>query len=151
MYHVKNIGKKIYDTGAYVTNSAYNMTPNIKALPDDRHIANAANMASQTPLIKDVYLKRFNPLERTYLQTNFIGDERKINSTTNTIDKMALKGIKGLGQINSDYDKIKSTPGVKEQYELYKSNSGGKKRRKTKRKNMKKKKRGIKSRRHTRK
>jgi hypothetical protein len=134
MEKVKKLGETIYS-------AAYNMSPNIKALPDDRHISNAANTVSQTPLIKDIYFKKFNPIERTYLQTDFIGDEKKINSTTNQIDKMALKGIRGLGQINTQYEKIKSTPGVNEQYELYKSNLGGKRKRKriikTRRKNTK--------------
>ena len=130
MEKVKKLGETIYS-------AAYNMTPNIKALPDDRYIANAANMVSKTPLVKDIYFKKFNPIERTYLETNFIGDEKKINYANNEIDKMALKGIRGLGQINSQYNKIKSTPGVKEQYELYKFNSGGKRRRKTRKRNTK--------------
>lgn len=130
MEKVKKLGETIYS-------AAYNMTPNIKALPDDRHISNAANTISKTPLIKDIYFKKFNPIERTYLQTDFIGDEKKINSTTNPIDKIALKGIRGFGQINTQYEKIKSSPGVNEQYELYKSNSGGKRKRRRIRKTRK--------------
>jgi hypothetical protein len=127
------------------SNKVYNSMPNIRSLPEERYISDAASAIKQTPFVKDIYFNNFNPLERTYLETNFISDKRKIDNAS-ALNKIALKGVRGVGQFNDKYDKIQSTPGVKEQYDLYKSNLGGKKRRKTRRKT-----RRVKTRRHTKK
>ena len=152
MDHVKKLGKSIYSTASNITTSAYNMTPNIKALPDESHISNTASAVKKIPLVKDMYFNKFSTAERGFLETNFINDTTKINKVSDPTDKLFLKGVTKIGKINTQYDKIKSTPGVIEQYELYKSNSGGKRKRmrtKTKRhrRTGKKTKRNIKKRR----
>jgi len=134
-----------------IISNVYNSVPNIKSLPENSHIANAFNMADQTPIIKDVYRKKFNPVSRTFLESKFINDETKISLAKKPLSKMAIKSVRGVGQLNSYYNNLMETPDAKKVYNDYNMNFGGKKKIFKKHKKTKTKRKKIRRRRYTKK